>query len=52
MGLGLAIAWSIVERHSSTLTVSSAGDEKGSTFPVTLQRASFSPGLLEPFELR
>jgi signal transduction histidine kinase len=39
-GLGLAIARSIVEHHGGMMTVSSAGEGRGSTFTIVLKRAS------------
>jgi signal transduction histidine kinase/CheY-like chemotaxis protein/PAS domain-containing protein len=40
LGLGLSIARSIVEMHGGTLTASSEGEGKGSTFTVTLPAKS------------
>ncbi|WP_347280009.1 MULTISPECIES: ATP-binding protein [unclassified Leptolyngbya] len=36
MGLGLAIARHIVERHNGTIHTESAGEEQGATFIVRL----------------
>ena len=40
LGLGLAIARQLVEMHGGTLTASSEGENKGTTFLVRLPRSS------------
>ncbi len=45
LGLGLAIARSLVERHEGTLTASSEGLDRGATFTITLPLASEPPAL-------
>jgi PAS domain S-box-containing protein len=36
LGLGLAIVWHLVEQHGGTVTAASDGEDKGSTFHITL----------------
>jgi signal transduction histidine kinase len=36
LGLGLAIAWQLVEMHHGTITAASEGEGRGATFTVTL----------------
>ncbi len=51
LGLGLAIAYQIVEMHSGTIQAASPGDGRGATFTVrfpTVVDAIESPGLAHP----
>ncbi len=51
-GLGLAIAKSIVERHGGTITASSPGEGRGSTFTVVLKRIGQEAMLSTPLPAR
>jgi signal transduction histidine kinase len=48
LGLGLALVKSLVELHGGAVAVDSAGEQKGSTFTITLPGATQQPALQQP----
>jgi signal transduction histidine kinase len=48
LGLGLALVKSLVELHGGAVTVASEGEQKGSTFTITLPGATQQPALPQP----
>ena len=51
LGLGLGIVRHVVELHGGTVTASSAGENRGSTFEVRLPTRTWEAPLVEPMNL-